>query len=44
MYENRGPVALCVKGVVSAAIDGIRPLLEVEAVDTMVASIDNGGL
>jgi hypothetical protein len=33
-----------VKGVVIAAIDGIRQLLEVEAVETMVAQTSDGGL
>jgi hypothetical protein len=33
-----------VKVVVVAAIDGIIPLCEVEAVDTMVAQIGDGGL
>jgi hypothetical protein len=36
-YENGGPVALWVNGAVIAAIDGIRPLPEVEAVETIVA-------
>jgi hypothetical protein len=33
-----------VKGAVAATKDGIRPLLEVEAVETMVAQTDDGGL
>jgi hypothetical protein len=33
-----------VKGVVVTAIDGIRPLLEVEVVDTMVSQTGDGGL
>jgi hypothetical protein len=33
-----------VKGVVAAAKDGIGPLCDVEAVDTMVARTDDGGL
>jgi hypothetical protein len=33
-----------VKGVVAAAIDGIKPLCEVEAVETMVAQTSDGGL
>jgi hypothetical protein len=33
-----------VKGVVTAAKDGIRPLCDVEAVDTMVAQTDDNGL
>jgi hypothetical protein len=43
-YENGGPVALWVKGAVATAIDGLGPLLEVEAVETMVARTDDGGL
>jgi hypothetical protein len=39
-----GPVALWVNGAVIAAIDGIRPLPEVEAVETMVVWTDEGGL
>jgi hypothetical protein len=33
-----------VKGVVIVAIDGIRPLCEVEEVETMVAWTSEGGL
>jgi hypothetical protein len=33
-----------VKGVVAAAIDEIRPLCEVEEVETMVAQTSDGGL
>jgi hypothetical protein len=33
-----------VKGVVAATIDGIRPLCEVEVVETMVARTSDGGL
>jgi hypothetical protein len=33
-----------VKGVVVAAIDGIGPLCEVEAVETMVSQTGDGGL
>jgi hypothetical protein len=44
MYENGGPVTLCVKGIVSTAIDGIGPLLEVGVVDTMVARTNDSGL
>jgi hypothetical protein len=43
-YENGGPVALCVNGAVIAAIDGIRPLPEVEVVETIVVQTDEGGL
>jgi hypothetical protein len=35
-YENGGPVTLCVNEAMISTIDGIRPLLEVEAVETMV--------
>jgi hypothetical protein len=43
-YENGGPVALGVKGVVAAARDRIGPLCDVEAVNTMVAQTSDGGL
>ena len=43
-YENGGPVALGVKGVVAAAIDGIGPLCDVVAVETMVARTNDGKL
>jgi hypothetical protein len=33
-----------VKGAVAAAIDGIGPLLKVEAVETMVTRTSDGGL
>jgi hypothetical protein len=36
-YENGGPVALCVSGAVIISMDEIKPLPEVEAVETMVA-------
>jgi hypothetical protein len=36
-YENRGPVALWVKGVVIAAIERITPFPKVEAVEAIVA-------
>jgi hypothetical protein len=42
--RNGGPVALWVKGAVIATIDGIRPLPEVEAVETMVVQTDDGWL
>jgi len=35
-YENGGLVALWVKGALVTTIDGLGPLLEVEAVKTMV--------
>ena len=44
LYENRGPIALGVKGVVSAMIDGIGPLCDVVAAETMVARTDEGKL
>jgi hypothetical protein len=43
-YENEGPVTLGVKGVVAAVIDGIRPLCELEVVETMVPWTGDGGL
>jgi hypothetical protein len=43
-YENGGPVALGVKGVVAAAIDGVGPLCDVVAAETMVARTDDGKL
>ena len=43
-YENGGPVALGVKGVVAAVIDGIGPLCDVVAAKTMVAQTDNDKL
>ena len=41
-YENGGPVALGVKGVVVATIDGFGPLCDVATTETMVAQIDDG--
>jgi hypothetical protein len=35
-YENGGPISLCVNNVVVSTIDGIRLLLEVEVVETIV--------
>jgi hypothetical protein len=43
-YENREPVALSVKGVVAAAIDGIGPLCDVVAAKTMVARTEDNKL
>jgi hypothetical protein len=43
-YENRGPVALGVKGGVAATIDGDGPLCDVVAVETLVARTDDGKL
>jgi hypothetical protein len=44
LYKNGGPVALCVKGLVAFTKDGIGPLLEVEAVETVVARTGNNGV
>jgi hypothetical protein len=43
-YENGEPVALGVKRVVAATIDGVSPLCDVVAVETMVAQTNNGKL
>jgi hypothetical protein len=43
-YENGGPIALCVNGVVITDIDGIGPLTELEAVETIVVLTGEGGL
>jgi hypothetical protein len=43
-YENGGPVALGVKGVVAATIDGISPLCDVVVANTMVAQTDDDKL
>jgi hypothetical protein len=43
-YENGGPVTLGVKGGVVATIDGIGPLCDVVAAETMVAWIDDDKL
>jgi hypothetical protein len=43
-YENGGPIALLVNGSMIAAIDKIRPLPEVEAVDTIVVWTGDGWL
>jgi hypothetical protein len=43
-YENGGPIAICVNGAVICTIDGIKPLLEVEAIETIVFRTDEGGL
>ena len=44
-YENGGPVALGVKGGVAAAIDGVGPLCDVVAAETIVArTADKGKL
>jgi hypothetical protein len=44
MYENGGPVTLYVKGEVVIAKYGIRTLLEVEVVETVVARTNDGGV
>jgi hypothetical protein len=41
-YENGGPISLWVNGAVITTIDRIIPLLEVEAVDTIVVHTDDG--
>ena len=43
-YENGEPVALGVKRVVATAIDGVGPLCDVVAAETVVARTDNGKL
>jgi hypothetical protein len=43
-YENGEPIALGVKRVVAAVIDGVGPLCDVVAVETMVARTDDGKL
>jgi hypothetical protein len=40
-YENGGSVALGVKGGVAAVIDGVSPLCDVVAAETMVARTTN---
>jgi hypothetical protein len=42
-YENGAPVALGMKGFVAAAIDGIGPLCDVVAAETVVARTDDKG-
>jgi hypothetical protein len=43
-YENGGPVALGVKGGVTVAIDGVGPLCDVVAAETVVALTDDDKL
>ena len=43
-YENGGPVTLCVNGTMIIAIDGIKLLLEVEAIDIIVVWTYEGEL
>jgi hypothetical protein len=43
-YENGGPIALGVKGGVAATIDGVGPLCDVVATETVVARINDGKL
>jgi hypothetical protein len=42
-YENRGPVSLGVKGGVATTIDGVSPLCDVVAAETMVAQTADRG-
>ena len=44
LYENGGAVALGVKGFVAAMIDGVGPLCDIVAAETMVARTDDGKL
>jgi hypothetical protein len=43
-YENGEPVALGVKGFVVTMIDGVGPLCDVVAAETIVARADDGDL
>jgi hypothetical protein len=43
-YENGGPVTLGVKGVVATAIDGVSPLCDIVAAETVVARTDDSKL
>jgi hypothetical protein len=43
-YENRGPIALGVKGGVATAIDGDLSLCDVVVVETVVAQTNDGML
>jgi hypothetical protein len=43
-YENGGPVALGVKGVVAATIDGVGPLCDIVAAETVVTRTDDDKL
>jgi hypothetical protein len=43
-YENREPVALGVRGFVAAVIDGVGPLCDVVAAETVVARADDNKL
>jgi hypothetical protein len=43
-YENGAPVALGMKGFVAATIDGIGPLCDVVAAETMVALTADKGM
>jgi hypothetical protein len=43
-YENGEPVALGVKRFVVATIDGVGPLCDIVASETMVAQTDDGKL
>jgi hypothetical protein len=44
LYENGELVALGVKGFVATAIDGVGPLCDVVAAETVVAQTDDGKL
>jgi hypothetical protein len=45
LYENGGPVTLGVKGGVAVMIDGVSPLCDIVAAETMVArTADRGKL
>jgi hypothetical protein len=41
-YENRGLVALLLKGSVIGIIEGIIPLPELEVVDTIMVEVGDG--
>jgi hypothetical protein len=43
-YENGGLVALSVKGVVVAMIDGLGPLCDIVVAETMVSHTNDGKL
>jgi hypothetical protein len=44
LYENGGPITLGVKGGVAVMMDGVGPLCEVVAAETVVARTDDGKL
>jgi hypothetical protein len=43
-YQNGGLIAICVNGVMVIVKDGIRPLPQLEGVDTTVVQTAEGGL